>query len=88
MKTETDTVPDIDKDDFTDASTTFPTKYKFSKEKRGSLPVRHLCSVDNSLVCSVDDKGNIEELDVGKLKSTGFSAKCQNVTGLAGNADF
>ena len=39
---------DIDKDDFTDASTTFPQKFKLSSTFLfGNKPIRHLGEIDS-----------------------------------------
>ena len=80
-----DTELDIDKDDFTDASTTFPQKFKFTtSQNTGGFPVRHLNSFQSipEKICSLNDKGKISIYDLNKLKSDWCVSAKENLTGL------
>ena len=59
---------EVDEDDFTDATTAFPQKFKFKSAKNtGGFPVRHLSSFQSNpkMVCSLNDKGSISIYDLG-----------------------
>ena len=76
---------ETDEDDFTDASTTFPQKFRFKSAKNtGGFPVRHLSSFQSNpkKVCSLNDKGSISVYDLNKLESDWNVNAKENLTGL------
>ena len=76
---------EVDEDDFTDAFTSFPLKFKLKSAKNtGGFPVRHLSSFQSNQkkVCSLNDKGSISIYDLNKLESDWYVNAKENLTGL------